>query len=359
MPLPLQPPLKPMLAKPAKAIPDSGGLLFEPKWDGFRCIVFKDGDELYLQSRAEKPLNRYFPEAVARLLEILPPRVVLDGELVVARDGRLNFDALTERIHPAESRITLLAAEQPAEFVAFDVLALDDELLLDEPTSARRERLVELAGDRFPLTPATTDADTARHWFELFEGAGLDGVIGKPLDEPYTPGKRVLHKYKHLRTADCVLAGLRWHVDGGPGELVGSFLLGLHDDAGVLHHVGTVGSFPKERRRELAEELAPLVTDGEDHPWGGKATGVAQRIPGGITRWRATEHEWVPLRPERVVEVAYENTEGGMPSRFRHNARFKRWRPDREPASCDYTQLEEPARYDLDAVFRGQVVRTR
>jgi ATP-dependent DNA ligase len=284
MPLPLRPPLKPMLAKPAKAIPDSGGLLFEPKWDGFRCIVFKDGDELYLQSRAEKPLNRYFPEAVTRLLETLPPRVVLDGELVVARGGRLDFDALTERIHPAESRITLLAAEQPAEFVAFDLLALDDESLLEQPTSARRERLVELAGDRFALTPATTDPATARHWFELFEGAGLDGVIGKPLDEPYTPGKRVLHKYKHLRTADCVLAGLRWHVDGGPGELVGSFLLGLHDEKGVLHHVGTVGSFPKDRRRELAEELAPLVTDGEDHPWGGRAQGEGQRIPGGITR---------------------------------------------------------------------------
>ena len=355
----LTPPLKPMLAKPAKAIPDSGGLLFEPKWDGFRCIVFRDGDELYLQSRAEKPLNRYFPEVVARLLDILPPQVVLDGELVVARGGKLDFDALTERIHPAESRITLLAGEQPAEFVAFDVLSLGEESFLDEPTAKRRERLVALCGDKISLTPATTDAATARHWFELFEGAGLDGVIGKPLDEPYTPGKRVLFKYKHLRTADCVLAGLRWHVDGEAGELVGSFLLGLHDENGVLHHVGTVGSFPVAKRRELAKELAPLVTDGEDHPWGGKATGQGQRIPGGITRWRATEHEWVPLRPERVVEVAYENTEGGAPSRFRHNARFVRWRPDREPSSCDYAQLDEPARYDLDAVFRGQVVRTR
>ena len=350
MALPLQPPLKPMLAKPAKAIPDSGGLLFEPKWDGFRCLVFRDGDEIYLQSRAEKPLNRYFPEAVERLLSVLPDQVVLDGELVVAKQGKLDFDALTERIHPAESRITLLAAEQPAEFVAFDVLALGDESFMDEPTSARRARLEKLAGDGISLTPATTDPATAREWFEL---------IGKPMDEPYSPGKRVLLKYKHLRTADCVLAGLRWHVDGEPGELVGSFLLGLHDEAGVLHHVGTVGSFPVPKRRELAQELAPLITDGEDHPWGGKATGQAQRIPGGITRWRATEHEWVPLRPERVVEVAYENTEGGMPSRFRHNARFVRWRPDREPASCGYDQLDEPARYDLDAVFRGQVVRTR
>ncbi|MET9266089.1 ATP-dependent DNA ligase [Amycolatopsis sp. NPDC004079] len=357
MALPVQAPIKPMLAKPAKAIPDSGGLLFEPKWDGFRCLIFRDGDEITLQSRAEKPLNRYFPEVLAALRESLPERVVLDGELVVARDGKLDFDALTERIHPAESRVQLLAEQSPAQFVAFDLLALGDESFVDEPFSARRERLESLPG--IALTPATTDPETARHWFELFEGAGLDGVIGKPLGEPYSPGKRVLFKYKHSRTADCVLAGLRWHVDGEPGEVVGSFLLGLYDDNGLLHHVGVVGSFPVARRRELAQELAPLITDGEGHPWLGDAVREGQRIPGGITRWRSKEQPWVPLRLERVVEVSYEHTEGGYPSRFRHTAQFARWRPDREPSSCGYSQLDEPARYDLSAVFRGEVVRTR
>jgi ATP-dependent DNA ligase len=355
---PLRPPLKPMLAKPAKAIPDAGELLFEPKWDGFRCLVFRDGDELTLQSRAEKSLNRYFPEVVERLLKSLPERIVLDGELVVARDGKLDFDALTERIHPAESRVKLLAGQSPAEFVAFDLLALGEESYLEEPTSKRRERLEALNAEGVHLTPATTDPATARHWFDLFEGAGLDGVIGKPLGEPYAPGKRVLFKYKHKRTADCVLAGLRWHVDGEPGELVGSFLLGLYDANGLLHHVGVVGSFPVTRRRELAEELKPLITDGA-HPWVGDAVQEHQRIPGGITRWKAKEQPWVPLALERVVEVAYEHTEGGEPSRFRHTSQFVRWRPDREVASCGYSQLEEVARYDLDAVFRGEVVRTR
>ncbi|WP_033291624.1 ATP-dependent DNA ligase [Amycolatopsis jejuensis] len=357
MALPVQAPIKPMLAKPAKAIPDSGGLLFEPKWDGFRCLVFRDGDEITLQSRAEKPLNRYFPEVLAALRETLPDRVVLDGELVVARGGKLDFDALTERIHPADSRVQLLAEQSPAQFVAFDVLALGDESFVDEPTSSRRARLEALPG--LALTPATTDPETARHWFELFEGAGLDGVIGKPLDEPYSPGKRVLFKYKHSRTADCVLAGLRWHVDGEPGEAVGSFLLGLYDESGLLHHVGVVGSFPVARRRELAAELAPLISDGAGHPWLGDAVREGQRIPGGITRWRSKEQPWVPLRVERVVEVSYEHTEGGYPSRFRHTAQFARWRPDREPSSCGYDQLDEPARYDLAAVFRGEVVRTR
>ncbi|WP_091293180.1 ATP-dependent DNA ligase [Amycolatopsis xylanica] len=355
MPLPLNPPFKPMLAKPAKAIPDSGELLFEPKWDGFRCLVFRDGDELTLQSRAGKPLNRYFPEMVEQLKATLPERIVLDGELVVARDGKLDFDALTERVHPAASRVKLLAETSPSAFVAFDLLALDDESLIERPTSVRRERLEKLDG--LNITPATTDADTARHWFELFEGAGLDGVIGKPLDAPYQENKRVMFKYKHSRTADCVLAGLRWHVDGEPGEMIGSFLLGLYDEDGVLHHVGVVGSFPVTRRRELAQELSPLITDA-GHPWI-DGTVENQRLPGGITRWRATEHAWVPVRIERVVEVGYEHTEGGYPSRFRHTAQFKRWRPDREPSSCTYTQLDEPARYDLDAVFHGEVKRTR
>ncbi|RBM11653.1 ATP-dependent DNA ligase [Prauserella sp. PE36] len=358
MPLPVTPPVKPMLAKAAKRIPDSADLLFEPKWDGFRCLVFRDGDELTLQSRSLKPLDRYFPEVLAELAETLPERVVLDGELVVGRGGRLDFDALTERIHPAASRINLLAEQTPASFIAFDVLAIGDRALLEEPTSARREALTELAGEDIRLTPATTDPATARHWFELFEGAGLDGVIGKPLAEPYVPGKRSMVKYKHSRTADCVVAGLRWHVDTEPGESVGSLLLGLHDDAGVLHHVGVVGAFPAQRRKELATELAPLITEGP-HPWLGDAVVEHQRLPGGVNRWRPNEQPWVPLRPERVVEVGYEHTEGGHPARFRHTAQFARWRPDRDPASCDYAQLDEPARYDLDAVFHGEVRRTR
>ncbi|MGI6870854.1 ATP-dependent DNA ligase [Amycolatopsis sp. 3B14] len=356
--LPLTPPVQPMLAKPAKSIPDSDELLFEPKWDGFRCLVFRDGDELTLQSRAGKPLNRYFPEVLAQLPPRLPERVVLDGELVVGREGHLDFDALTERIHPAESRIRLLAEQTPATFVAFDLLALGDEAFLGEPTSARRERLAKLAGQDLNITPATTDPATARHWFELFEGAGLDGVIGKPLDAGYEPGKRIMIKYKHSRTADCVVAGLRWHKDSTPGEAVGSLLLGLYDDNGVLHHPGVVGSFPVKRRKELAAEFAGLITDGGGHPWL-EGTTEGQRLPGGITRWRSTEQPWVPVRPERVVEVAYEHTEGGQPSRFRHTAQFIRWRPDREPESCTYAQLEEVARYDLDAVFHGEVKRTR
>ncbi|TNC27707.1 ATP-dependent DNA ligase [Amycolatopsis alkalitolerans] len=346
--LPLSPPIQPMLARAAKTIPDAADMLFEPKWDGFRCLVFRDGDDLTLQSRAGKPLNRYFPEVLAELAAALPEQAVLDGELVVARGGRLDFDALTERIHPAKSRITLLAGQSPATFVAFDLLALGAESVVDEPTSARRERLEQVTGVN--LTPATRDAATAREWFTLFEGAGLDGVIGKPLAAPYQPGKRIMAKYKHARTADCVVAGLRWHADSTPGEAVGSFLLGLYDGNGILHHVGVVGSFQAARRRELATELAELITEGA-HPWLGDAVVDGQRLPGGITRWRSTEQPWVPLRPERVVEVGYEHTEGGHPARFRHTAQFVRWRPDREPASCGYAQLEEPARYDLDALL--------
>jgi ATP-dependent DNA ligase len=358
MSLPLAPPVKPMLARAVATIPDSADLLFEPKWDGFRCIVFRDGAEITLQSRSGKPLNRYFPEVLERLAEVLPERVVVDGELVVGLSGRLDFDALTERVHPAESRVRMLAERTPAEFVAFDLLAIGDESCLDLPTGDRRARLTELASTGLRVTPATDDPAVARHWFTLFEGAGLDGVVGKPLTEGYSPGKRIMFKYKHSRTADCVVAGLRWHVDSEPGEAVGSLQLGLYDDAGTLHHVGVVGSFTAERRRELAVELAPLITDGE-HPWLGDNVTEGQRLPGSVSRWRSTEQSWVPLRPERVVEVGYEHTEGALPSRFRHTAQFKRWRPDREPTSCGYEQLEEPARYDLDAVFRGEVVRTQ
>ncbi|GLZ38971.1 ATP-dependent DNA ligase [Actinokineospora sp. NBRC 105648] len=355
--LPLTPPVQPMLAKPAKSIPDGSGLVFEPKWDGFRCLVFRDGTEVTLQSRSGKPLNRYFPEAAAALLDALPDRVVVDGELVVDLDGRLDFDALSERIHPAASRVNMLAEKTPSRFITFDLLALGDDLLLDTPGVDRRRRLEDVltTTDSVHLTPATTDADLARQWFTIFEGAGLDGVMGKPADGPYTPNKRTMLKFKHSRTADCVVAGLRWHKDSVPGEAIGSLMLGLYDHTGSLNHVGVVGSFTVARRRELAEELAELMVNGADeHPWASKEHDIA-RMPGSISRWRTTEQPWVPLRLERVVEVAYEHTEGGYPSRFRHTAQFQRWRPDREPTSCTYEQLEEPARYDLDSVLRGEV----
>ena len=358
MALALNPPVKPMLARAAGAIPDADDLVFEPKWDGFRCLAFVDGNELTLQSRSGKSLNRYFPEVVQQLPVGLPERVVLDGELVVAVDARLDFDALSERIHPAASRVKLLAEQTPASYVAFDVLLLGDDVLLDRPTSARRETLVEVVGnaESAHLTPATTDPALARQWFNLFEGAGLDGVIGKPTGRPYTPDQRTMMKFKHSRTADCVVSGLRWYKDTTPGTAVGSLLLGLHDDNGVLHNVGVVGAFPVARRKALAEELAELIPGGElDHPWLGEHAQDGRRLPGSINRWRSAEQSWVPLRRERVVEVSYEHTEGGYPSRFRHTAQFVRWRPDREPASCGYGQLDEPVRYDLDAVLRGEV----
>ncbi|WP_020495068.1 ATP-dependent DNA ligase [Sciscionella marina] len=347
-----------MLASPVKRIPDEPGWLFEPKWDGYRCLVFREGEEIFMQSRSGKPLQRYFPEMLTAFAEALPERIVLDGELIVALNGRLDFDSLSERVHPAKSRIELLAETKPAQFVAFDLLALGAADARGEPVRQRREALsaLEVTTDRVHLTPATESASTAGTWFELFEGAGLDGVMGKRLDSPYQPGKRSMVKIKHSRTADCVLAGLRWHVDGEPGELVGSLLLGLHDSRGVLHHVGVVGSFPLARRRALAEELAPLTAGGEaDHPWLGPGAEDGRRIPGGINRWRSEEQPWVPLRRERVLEVSYEHTEGGAPSRFRHNAQFLRWRPDREPDSCTYEQLEEPINFDLDAVLAGRV----
>ena len=357
MVLPLTPPLKPMLATSADTIPTTGDLLFEPKWDGFRCLVFRDGDELVLQSRSGKPLNRYFPEVERTLLAALPPRVVLDGELVVAVNGKLDFDALSERIHPAASRIALLSEQTPAEFVAFDLLALDDADLLELPCRERRDRLVALLPPDGPVhvTPATDDPAVATEWFDLFEGAGLDGVVAKPGGAPYSPNKRTMIKIKHARTADCVVAGLRWHVDTEPGTSVGSLLLGLHDDAGVLHHVGVVGSFPAARRRALAAELAELILpDTADHPWLGEHD-TPRRLPGAINRWRGEQAAWVPLRPERVLEIAYSQTEGAAPARLRHNGQFLRWRPDREPASCGYDQLDQPARYDLAAVLRGEV----
>jgi ATP-dependent DNA ligase len=358
MVLPVNPPILPMLATLTDRIPDGDRLLFEPKWDGYRCLVFRDGDDIVLQSRSGKPFNQYFPELIDELLAVLPDRVVLDGELVVARDGRLSFDALAERIQPAPERVRELAESQPARYMAFDLLALEEHNLMAVPGRDRRAALNTFvtSADRLHVTAVTPDPVVAREWFTLFEGAGLDGVIGKQANGPYTPNKRTMFKYKHSRTADCVVAGLRWHVNTTPGTTVGSLMLGLYDDDGVLHNVGVVGAFPLARRHSLAESLAPLVADG-DHPWLGPAAQDGRRLPGAlkITRWRHEEQEWVPLRPERVVEVSYEHTDGEHPVRFRHNAQFVRWRPDREPSSCRYDQLTQPPRFDLDAVLRGEV----
>ncbi|MEU8511765.1 ATP-dependent DNA ligase [Kitasatospora sp. NPDC048722] len=351
MDLPVMPPLAPMLAKSVAKIPP--GMQYEAKWDGFRTIVFRDGADVELSSRTGKPLTRYFPELVEALRRELPERCVVDGEVVIARDGRLRFEELLERIHPAASRVKLLAERTPASFVAFDLLALGDASLLDEPLSARRAALESaLAGAVDPVftAPASTDRDLAQTWFAQYEGAGLDGVVAKPLDQPYRPGERTMFKIKHERTADCVVAGYREHKSG---PVVGSLLLGINDAEGRLQHVGVCAAFPMARRRELAEELAPLrTTDLSEHPWGAWADEAAHaegRLPGAVSRWTGTKDlSWVALRPERVVEVAYDHMEG---TRFRHTAQFRRWRPDRTPASCTYEQLEEPVSYDLARVL--------
>ncbi|MGW2628698.1 ATP-dependent DNA ligase [Streptomyces chattanoogensis] len=353
MDLPVMPPVSPMLAKLVADIP--AGMQYEAKWDGFRVIVFRDGDEVEITSRTTKPLTRYFPETAAAVRRELPPRCVVDGEIVIAHDGRLHFEELLERIHPADSRVRALAERTPASLVAFDLLALGPDALLDEPQSARREALVEaLRPARAPVytAPATTDQELARTWFDRFEGAGLDGVVAKPLHLPYRPGDRAMFKIKHARTADCVVAGYRLHKSG---PVVGSLLLGLHDDAGRLQHVGVCASFPMAKRRKLVEELAPLrMDDVAAHPWGewtDEAAHAARRMPGGPSRWSGGKDlSWVPLRPEWVCEVAYDHMEG---SRFRHTAQFRRWRPDRTPESCTYAQLEEPVGYDLGELLNG------
>lgn len=352
MDLPLLPPVAPMLAKSVKDVPE-GEYLYEPKWDGFRAIIFKDGDDVEIGSRNEKPMTRYFPELVESLRAQLPERCVVDGEIVIVTGERLDFEALLQRIHPADSRVRLLAAETPASFVAFDLLALGDEDLTGLPMAQRRARLEEaLAEAEAPvhLTRATTDTALAREWLDLFEGAGLDGVVSKPLDLTYQPNKRLMLKTKHERTADCVLAGFRWHKSG---DVVGSLLLGLYDDGGKLQHVGVASSFTMKRRAELVEELAPLrLAEGEDHPWADWENAAAHeknRLPGAQSRWSAGKDlSFVPLRPERVLEVAYDHMEG---TRFRHSAQFRRWRPDREPESCGYEQLEEPMKFDLADVL--------
>ncbi|MDT0396682.1 MULTISPECIES: ATP-dependent DNA ligase [Streptomyces] len=354
MDLPVMPPVKPMLAKSVSKIPP--GMQYEAKWDGFRAIVFRDGDEVELGSRTGKSLTRYFPELVVAVRERLPTRCVMDGEIVIAREGHLDFDALTERIHPADSRVRTLAERTPASFVAFDLLALGDESLLQTAQTDRRERLAgALAGVRPPVhvAPATTDIEVARGWFEQYEGAGLDGVIAKPLELRYRQDERAMYKIKHERTADVVVAGYRLHKSG---PVVGSLLLGLHDDQGRLQHVGVSAAFPMKRRAELIEELEPLrMADASGHPWAAWADEAAHesaRLPGAPSRWSGGKDlSWVPLRPERVAEVAYDHMENGR--RFRHTARFRRWRPDRTPESCTYGQLEEPVRYDLAEILGG------
>lgn len=357
----MNPPVKPMLAKAIAGIPDRTDLLFEPKWDGFRCIVFRDGDEVELGSRNERPLTRYFPEMLEPIKEMTPDRCVIDGELIVAGvddDGRphLAFESLQQRIHPAESRINMLAEKTPASFIAFDLLAVDDVDLRSEPFGERRRRLEEmLAGVRPPLhlTAATTDHDLAGEWFREFEGAGLDGLIAKPVDDPYVENKRTQFKVKHVRTADAVVAGYRWHKDG---EGVGSLLLGLHNDDGGLQHVGVAASFTKKRRAELVEELAPL-TEGalEAHPWRAWAEADAHRegrMPGAPHRWNAQkDHSWVPLRIELVVEVKYGSTLNG---RFREVTKVLRWRDDKLPQDCDFEQLDEPVPVGLNVVLDAQ-----
>ncbi|MCL8013603.1 ATP-dependent DNA ligase [Streptomyces sp. AS02] len=355
MDLPVMPPVKPMLAKSVAKIPP--GMQYEAKWDGFRAIVFRAADEVELGSRTTKSLTRYFPELAAGLKEQLPERCVLDGEIVIAREGRLDFDALTERIHPADSRVRMLAEKTPASFVAFDLLALADRSLLEAPLADRRALLtMSLSGATAPVhvAPATTDVETAQGWFEQYEGAGLDGVIAKPLTLRYLQDERAMFKIKHERTADVVVAGYRLHKSG---PVVGSLLLGLHDDRGTLQHVGVSAAFSMKRRAELVEELEPLrMEDVAGHPWAAwsdEAAHESARLPGAPSRWSGKKDlSWVPLRPERVAEVAYDHMENGV--RFRHTARFRRWRPDRTPESCTYAQLEEPVRYDLAEIFAPQ-----
>jgi ATP-dependent DNA ligase len=352
---PIDLPIKPMLAKLSREIPGGDGWLFEPKWDGFRCVVTRDGDEMELTSRSERPFTRYFPELLPVLADALPDRVVVDGEIVIPdSDGKgLDFDALLQRIHPAASRVNRLAEETPSVFIAFDLLAEGDESWLPRPMGERRARLLELVkpGPSVFVTPASTDVAVANDWFTTFEGAGLDGVVAKRLDDPYQPDKRALVKVKHQRTADCALAGYRIHKDG---QGVGSMLLGLFDDDGVMHHVGVAAAFTASERKQLLAELTPMTENALDgHPWAQWAEfataageeGAAQRRPGATSRWNAGKDlSWVPVRVERVVEVTFGQLENG---RFRHGVTFVRWRPDRTPESCRYDQLDVASPVDF------------
>jgi ATP-dependent DNA ligase len=349
----LAPPVEPMLAKLADDLPPEGEWLYEPKWDGFRAIVFRSGKDVYIQSRDLRPLDRYFPELHEALLERLPGDCVLDGEIVIAAKGGLDFDALQLRLHPAASRVAKLAKETPASFVAFDLLAADGRSVMGLAQAERRELLEKLLAKARPplyVTPMTRDRGAALDWLKRFEGAGLDGVVAKPAGLTYQPGKRAMIKVKHARTADCVVAGFRWHKSGK--DAVGSLLLGLFDDAGVLQHVGVTSSFTMAMRRQLARELAPLRKDAmDDHPWREWAGAAAEssRMPGGQSRWSAGKDlSWEPLRIELVCEVKYDHLQG---ERFRHAATFLRWRPDKPPRECRYDQLEVTAPYELSSVF--------
>lgn len=355
MQLPVNPPILPMLAKRVAELPREGEWIFEPKWDGFRALVFRDGDEVLIQSRDEKPLNRYFPELIEPLQAQLPARCVLDAEVVVAKDGTLDFDALQLRIHPAESRIKLLSEQIPASIVFFDLLAEGKQDLRNEPFEKRRQRLESVlsrVGPPLRLTPATTDFAQASDWFRRFEGAGLDGVVAKPVAGTYESNKRVMLKVKHERECDCVVAGFRWHKKGERTR-IGSLLLGLFDDAGVLHHVGVCASFTDQKRLELVEFLAPYRENGlANHPWKAWAMGEmdgGRRIPGAQSRWsQGKDLSWEPLRPELVIEVAYDHMQG---DRFRHTAQFRRWRTDKKPADCTYEQLEVVPAYEIKQIF--------
>ena len=344
------PPIKPMLARSVDEIPE--GMLYEPKFDGFRCIVFRDGDDVELGSRNERPMNRYFPEIVSGVKEQLPEQCVVDGEVVVAIDNELDFEALQQRIHPAASRVNMLAGKTPATFIAFDLLALGDESFMEVPFETRRSALeaaLERSGSPVFLTPSTDSVELAKKWFEVFEGAGLDGVIAKPPSVHYVEDKRVMYKIKHQRTADCVVAGFRWHKSG---PVVGSLLLGLYGDDGSLHHVGVVGAFPMNERKRLLQDIAPFrMESAAGHPWGDLAD--LEHIPGGMkNRWNAKKDmSWDPLRPELVVEVAYDHMEG---ARFRHVAQFRRWRHDRDPRSCTFEQLDRPPSFNLADVLGGE-----
>jgi ATP-dependent DNA ligase len=359
MNLPVNPPVLPMLSKRIEELPQGLDWIFEPKWDGFRALIFRDGDEVLLQSRDEKSLNRYFPELVEPLRAQLPDRCVLDGEIVIAKDGGLDFEALQLRIHPAASRVKLLSQQIPASVVFFDLLCAGDRDLRGVPFKERRrelETLLSSAESPIHLTPATRDLNVAADWFRRFEGAGLDGVMAKPVAGAYESDKRVMLKVKHERDCDCVVAGFRWHKKG-EGEAIGSLLLGLFDDAGVLQHVGVCASFTNAKRKELVEFLAPYRKNAlENHPWkswaeAGAGDGAGHRMPGGQSRWsQGKDLSWEPLRPELVVEIAYEHMQG---ARFRHMAQFRRWRTDKKPTDCTYAQLEVVPAQELMEVFAG------
>jgi ATP-dependent DNA ligase len=358
----VEPPVEPMLAKLAEELPEGGDFLYEPKWDGFRAVVFRSASDVFIQSRDLRPLDRYFPELHDALMQALPPGAVVDGEIVIATDHGLDFDALQMRLHPAASRVLKLAKETPSSFVGFDVLAVDGRDVRDLPQHERRvllDKLLSRAGPPIHLTPMTRDRSVAADWLDRFEGAGLDGVIAKPADATYQPGKRAMIKVKHSRTADCVVAGFRWHKDGKNAR-VGSLLLGLYDDKGSLHHVGVTSSFTMAKRAELVDELATLRKGAlEGHPWREWAevdSDGGARMPGGQSRWSAGKDlSWEPLRIERVCEVKYDHMQG---DRFRHAAIFLRWRSDKRPGDCRYDQLEVTTPYELEKVF-GATRRAR